>query len=1169
MTPAPSPDEPVSAAPQVRRPSRRWWRLLVILLPGLLLLLLWLNGPGFRWLTPPVVRHWLGKHGMACDFTVRGTLVGGFSLQHISLSGKPVLGKLSADLVSHDATLVSLLRRQPFRLTVRALHADLDLPETDVVAAGREPDPGSGIPSFDPAAYQSRLAAVHGWLEWASIDVSDVQLKLNRAGRPWLHLAPSSLRHQAGTSELQLALGGLTGPDLKTWPSQQSRVTLSPNSLRIDQLSPLPELTLRGTELEFPPDSAEPPLLRTTVRWMHAEMAVAVWPSSGTARIDLNDGEIDLSRVVAGLALRQPLQGVVDSLSLDLANLLPNPRQATGSLQLAARSVVWDSFPAADTLVFDAFLDSAQLKVRADVAGLGTRASLAAACPLLRQPDGGLSLGPLSGTLDVPDVHRAWLAAMRSLPQTLPSQPIPEAPEASLAVRFAISPTPMQPHQIESQWSIDPVRRDEVAPLALDFRCTLPSGFDAILTAPNWRCEANYHAITRCYRANAAASGLDSRSIAPWLKLARFQFPDSALIDASWDGKGDLRNHTHQGVLDLRKLNWSRPGLPTAEAKSKIDYEWPVQASARGIQLATADHVLIADIAATPSQVRVSEGRWSHAGLELAKFHGVLPTTDAESAPVDVTCKAGPIPLAVLQPWLAALPESAKKPLAAVDPSATCQLDVQVGGTISTPQLNASLDVLGLRDQLRRVPPADLRLKLATRDATADLTGSFALAGIPPATLCAGMRFLPHAWLADPAALLREPVNAQVDLPGVPLQRLMAWMPQLSQAEGQLKGNLSAKGQLGSPAVLGNLTLQASRLAWKSADLPEVRNLSGNIEFRPGEVSLRSLHATLAAGSLDAAGAVRLTADQPPQLDFRLTGRHLPIRRDASLILRSHADLRLAGPWNRATLSGSVNVVDSLFFRDIEILPLGTPFTLPSAASLPKIDSAARQVPPLPKPFGDWALDLRATTRNPFLIRGNIATGQIEADLRVGGTLSAPRPDGTATLSDFTAALPFSTLRVRRGIARFTPDGGFDPSLEIRGVAEPRPYRVDAYLYGRASNPQLVLTSNPPMPENEIMTLLATGTTTSGLENPAAASSRALQLFAEELRRGRTSIGKPLRPLLGLFDRVDFSLDEEDPYSGDSLSTATITLSDRWLLSAGMANEGGSRLLAIWRITFR
>jgi hypothetical protein len=107
------------------------------------------------------------------------------------------------------------------------------------------------------------------------------------------------------------------------------------------------------------------------------------------------------------------------------------------------------------------------------------------------------------------------------------------------------------------------------------------------------------------------------------------------------------------------------------------------------------------------------------------------------------------------------------------------------------------------------------------------------------------------------------------------------------------------------------------------------------------------------------------------------------------------------------------------------------------------------------------------------------------------------------------------------------------------------------------------------LPENEIMTLLATGTTTAGLENPQAASSRAMQLLAEELRRGRFIGGRQLRPVLGLLDRVDFSLAEADPYSSDSFSTATISLTDQWFVSAGMGAEGDSRLMGIWRISFR
>ena len=77
-----------------------------------------------------------------------------------------------------------------------------------------------------------------------------------------------------------------------------------------------------------------------------------------------------------------------------------------------------------------------------------------------------------------------------------------------------------------------------------------------------------------------------------------------------------------------------------------------------------------------------------------------------------------------------------------------------------------------------------------------------------------------------------------------------------------------------------------------------------------------------------------------------------------------------------------------------------------------------------------------------------------------------------------------------------------------------------------------------------------------------------MQLLIEELRRGRFGFGKRLRPLLATLDRVDFNLAEEDPYSSETFSSATVTLSDHWFLTAGMGEEGNSRVLAMWRLRF-
>jgi len=328
----------------------------------------------------------------------------------------------------------------------------------------------------------------------------------------------------------------------------------------------------------------------------------------------------------------------------------------------------------------------------------------------------------------------------------------------------------------------------------------------------------------------------------------------------------------------------------------------------------------------------------------------------------------------------------------------------------------------------------------------------------------------------------------------------------------------------------------------------------------------------LAGGSLSVDGSMELTneaGDGPGVLDVSVKGVGLPLVRNEFLILRANADLQIKGTMAEARVSGEVGIIDSVFYKDMDLIPIGKPFLEPSAAALPKVDTPANPGAAVPAPFNEWAADVVVRTVDPILVRGNLGRGQIDVSLRIEGKIGDPKPNGKARLSQAVARLPFSTLDVKEAYLTFTPQTGFDPIVELRGTAEPRPYRVQVYAYGRMSDPQLVLTSQPPLPENEIMTLLATGTTSEGLEDSQAASSRAMQLLIEELRRGRFLFGKQLRPLLGLLDNVDFSLAESDPYDSGTYNSATLKLSDKWYISAGIGAEGDQRILAIWRLRFR
>jgi autotransporter translocation and assembly factor TamB len=319
---------------------------------------------------------------------------------------------------------------------------------------------------------------------------------------------------------------------------------------------------------------------------------------------------------------------------------------------------------------------------------------------------------------------------------------------------------------------------------------------------------------------------------------------------------------------------------------------------------------------------------------------------------------------------------------------------------------------------------------------------------------------------------------------------------------------------------------------------------------------------------LSARGRAGLEDPANPTLDFSARANALPLKRDESMIVRADADLALRGNLRQSAISGSVELVDSLFYRDFELLPVRVPFTAPARPRLPAIDPDEKAAQ-IPAPFADWTLDVRVRTRDPLLIRGNLARGSAVADLRVGGSLGKIEPLGSATLSDVTARLPFSTLKVDNGKLNFTPAGGLNPELDIRGHSNVGRYDVNVFFYGPVDAPKTALTSDPPLPESEIMTLLATGTTSDGLEDGQAATMKAAQLFIEEWRRGRLPFGEQLSKALVLLNKVDVRVGEDDPLTGQRLNSATIEITDRIVVSGSVDREGNTRVLGAFVLRFK
>ena len=133
-----------------RRPRRLGRKLLVAL--GLLIAgLVWLNGPGWRWLGGIALRRALDKADMAADFELRGTLLGGVRVEELTLSGG-VIRKLEIGSAGPLYKVSRVIRGEIEGVAVRRIDAVIDLAAAPprLAAAARSASMPAPCAAFSP-----------------------------------------------------------------------------------------------------------------------------------------------------------------------------------------------------------------------------------------------------------------------------------------------------------------------------------------------------------------------------------------------------------------------------------------------------------------------------------------------------------------------------------------------------------------------------------------------------------------------------------------------------------------------------------------------------------------------------------------------------------------------------------------------------------------------------------------------------------------------------------------------------------------------------------------------------------------------------------------------------------------------------------------------------------
>jgi len=380
---------------------------------------------------------------------------------------------------------------------------------------------------------------------------------------------------------------------------------------------------------------------------------------------------------------------------------------------------------------------------------------------------------------------------------------------------------------------------------------------------------------------------------------------------------------------------------------------------------------------------------------------------------------------------------------------------------------------------------------------------------------------------AEPALDLRLQAGLSVD-----------WLERFAGIDltGTVDLLATVKGTLAEPRWNGQADLRDARY------IPDrfphsFDRIEALVLLYPGVVVLDHLRSDLAGGTVTASGRLELGSAQKA-LSYRaqIATRRTALRYPEGWLVRGDGDFTLQSTADGRQLSGSLTLDRVYYLQDINLSPRQIAERVLSRTRV-QVDEADELL-------GTTYLNLAIVAPHAVRVRNNLAKITGSASLALRGSLAVPVLFGeVATEPGSTIEYNGATYELDRGIVTFANSTRIEPLLDVVARTKINEYQVTLSVLGSLARPATTFGSDPPLPDYDVLSLLATGTP-SGLADlsESAQTGTAPGMAAETLLYGQAAslVSARVGKLFGI-DRL-----KVDPLAGaDSLSAARVTVGKR------------------------
>jgi translocation and assembly module TamB len=243
-------------------------------------------------------------------------------------------------------------------------------------------------------------------------------------------------------------------------------------------------------------------------------------------------------------------------------------------------------------------------------------------------------------------------------------------------------------------------------------------------------------------------------------------------------------------------------------------------------------------------------------------------------------------------------------------------------------------------------------------------------------------------------------------------------------------------------------------------------NLQGNFDER--SLTIKNMQAEVGGSPVNLKGSINKEKDTVV-VNLHVDGKNVLLFRNNDMRMRGDVQLDVSGPLERLAVKGTTGLTGGYYTGNIDFL--GT-----IGSSSAPVSEGVNFLFSFPDPpLKNAALDIKITTIEPFRIRNNLIRGVLRPELSLKGTGELPFLVGTIYIDPSRVLLPSGRLQIQSGLLSFLAGKPDRPQLDLLAQSKVLGYDINVVTQGPLNDPVITLSSNPALPNDDLLLLLLTG----------------------------------------------------------------------------------------------